>query len=213
MCNNYINLQTREVLDLEKVFTLKEEQSNDKLKKQLAKENGVEHYISIDARISELEWIKNSVMGSELTELFDLSCVDWNGVHENSLKSLVKETCDLWNNGIHSTTKIMNILKIARVTVIDYLKKGKDSGICDYDVEVGIKNSSLIPKREVVQLSADGLLMNTFDSLTNAGKTIKRSHGKISQCCKGKQKTSGGYKWMYKEDYDKYIEEQNSKLA
>ena len=34
---------------------------------------------------------------------------------------------------------------------------------------------------------------------------INKSH--IAACCKGKRKTAGGYHWVYKEDYDKLIEQ------
>ena len=39
-------------------MSLEETQENDRIKKQLAKENGINNYIIIDCRYSELEWIK-----------------------------------------------------------------------------------------------------------------------------------------------------------
>ena len=35
--------------------------------------------------------------------------------------------------------------------------------------------------------------------------------GNISSCCKGKRKTSGGYVWVYKDDYDKFDKNEHMK--
>jgi len=38
---------------------------------------------------------------------------------------------------------------------------------------------------------------------------LKINHTHISNCCNNKCKKAGGFKWMYKEDYDEYIKQQN----
>lgn len=57
--------------------SLKEEQDNDKYKKILALKNDIKHYIIIDARKSLFEWIKNSVIDSELTIFYDTKNINW----------------------------------------------------------------------------------------------------------------------------------------
>jgi hypothetical protein len=37
------------------------------------------------------------------------------------------------------------------------------------------------------------------------------SVGNISRVCRGRSVHTGGYKWMYKKDYDKYIEQSKTK--
>lgn len=112
--------------------TLKEEQENDRLKEQLAKENGIDRYIVIDARYSTLEWIKKSILNSELRDIIDLSEVDWFEIERLATKSMVKEACDLWMSGIRNSLEISKILKVSRGTVIIYLKRGAEIGWCDY---------------------------------------------------------------------------------
>lgn len=56
---------------------LKEVQKNDKCKKELALSNKINNYIELDCRHSDIDYIKNSILNSELKELFDLSQVDW----------------------------------------------------------------------------------------------------------------------------------------
>lgn len=113
--------------------TLKEEKENDELKKELAINNGINKYVVLDCRKSNIEYIKNSILSSELNILFDLSKIDWLQCHEFACNNKVKEACDLWNSGIKSTVKIGDILGVSRGTVINYLKRGKALKWCDYN--------------------------------------------------------------------------------
>lgn len=54
----------------------------------------------------------------------------------------------------------------------------------------------------VVQLTLDNKYVKEFDKITDACRELGvLDNGEISRVCKGKQKTSHGYKWMYKKDY------------
>lgn len=57
--------------------------------------------------------------------------------------------------------------------------------------------------KSVVQLSPDGIYyINTYPSAVVAAKKNGISYGHISSCCCGKRNSSGGYKWIFEEDYD-----------
>lgn len=101
--------------------TLEEEQSNDQLKECLAKENGIEHYIVLDCRKSELEWIKNSILNSELNELFDLSNVDWNECEKSSFNSYKKDILKKFENG-ETAVQILKKSNLGSTTVYRYLR-------------------------------------------------------------------------------------------
>ena len=116
--------------------TLKEEQENDKLKEKIAKENGIKHYIVIDCRKSELEWIKNSIMDSKLPELlkFKEENIDWIVCHENCLKTIVKDVCEYWNKlRIKTVTETSKYFNMDIHTVSEYLEKGSELGWCKYE--------------------------------------------------------------------------------
>lgn len=53
--------------------------------------------------------------------------------------------------------------------------------------------------RKVVQLSADGNYIRTWDKISDAEKQLGASHSAIIRCCKN-NKTHLGYKWKYKEE-------------
>lgn len=188
--------------------TLKEEQENDDIKKRIANENRIKNYIVVDARKSNMEYIKGSILHSEINKLFDLNNIDWFTCHQYACKSLVKVVCDLWNEGVKNATKIAELVKVHRFTVSRYLKQGAVIGLCDYDPTNAANKvreefvESL--KRKVVRLTVGNDYIDEFDSLTEAGKKFNTNKSNIYAACTGKVSTSCGYKWMYKDDYDTY---------
>ncbi|EGT3606748.1 hypothetical protein FKF97_10115 [Clostridium perfringens] len=115
--------------------TLQEEQANDKYKKETALKNGIKHYIELDCRESNLDYIKNSIQKSKLTKLFDLSNINWLQCAEFANKNIVKEVCDYWNRKKDCETKsdLGRIFKVNKTTISTYLKKGTKLGWCDYN--------------------------------------------------------------------------------
>jgi len=59
--------------------------------------------------------------------------------------------------------------------------------------------------RAVIQFNLNGDFINTYVTIVEASNTTKTPSDGICKCCKGKQLTSGGYKWMYKEAYDNIL--------
>lgn len=58
----------------------------------------------------------------------------------------------------------------------------------------GSKNPSA---KKVKQYNLDGKFIKEYDYATLAAKELKLDLSSIIKCCKGKQKTCGGYKWTY----------------
>ncbi|MEI2465182.1 zinc-ribbon domain-containing protein [Niallia taxi] len=175
---------------------LKEEQDNDRLKERLAKSNGIENYIVIDCRESDKEWIKSSILISDLSKLLDLKDgrVDWEKCHEQACKSLVKRACYLWNSGV-KVKQISNQLEVSNTAIRKYLKQGNLLGICDYRP---------VNRKNIVQLSLCGkYLINEWDSIAEAADHIGISATNISAVCRSITETSHGFRWMYTNDYEK----------
>ena len=177
--------------------TLQEEQENDRIKEELALNNGIKNYIVIDCRKSEINWIKEQILNSDLVKLFDLSTVNWDKCNEFALKNLVKEVCDYWHehreiNGEDITTKdVSKIFGLNKSTIRNYFKKGKQLGWCNYNPK---EESKLIKyktggnnKKSVYCIE----LNKTFQSLTEASNYCKVSKTCICEYLKGKQKSAG----------------------
>jgi len=57
-------------------------------------------------------------------------------------------------------------------------------------------------KKVVVQLDMKGKYISSYPSAVHAAEAVGVSRGNIWSSVKGKAKTSGGYKWVYEEDYE-----------
>lgn len=116
--------------------TLKEEQENDINKEFRARENNIKNYIIIDARLSNLEWIKKSVMASDLPKLMNFSekDIDWSECHREALSNLVKVACDYKKHDPQlSTSDIAMKMRLSNTAILTYLKNGSILGWCEYD--------------------------------------------------------------------------------
>lgn len=58
-------------------------------------------------------------------------------------------------------------------------------------------------KVSVVQLDKDLTVIKTYPSASSVYRELGLDTSGIIKCCKGKNKTCGGYKWMYLEEYEK----------
>jgi len=199
--------------DRKEARNLEEEQENDRLKGQLALENSIDEYVIIDCRYSDLEYIKNNILNSKLSNLFDLSNIDWLKCEEFACNSLVKIICEYKKNNPDSTTSdICKIMNLAKTTTIRYLKQGSELNWCDYDVKKERKNKGKKISGNNHYLSRKVICLNTleeFDTAVDAKNKYNAS--KICECCMGKRKSSGKHKitneplmWMY---YDEYLKE------
>ncbi len=107
--------------------------NNDKYKKQLALDNGIIHYIEIDASESNKEYLVSSIINSKLNTLFDLNNIDFDKCSYYALGSELEEILSLWNSGIRSTVEISKVVKLKSDTVAKYLKEAAAIELCDYN--------------------------------------------------------------------------------
>ena len=161
----------------------------------LAYDNGIENYIQLDCNYSDMEYIKNSMLNSELANMFNLSNINWNKCHEFACSNLVKEVCDYWHehreiNGEDIFTKdVSKIFGLDKTTIIRYLKQGSRFGWCNYDPKEESKKSGGQNNQPIYCVE----LNRIFTSIMDAEKKLKINHQNISSVLTGKRKTTGGY--------------------
>ena len=122
------------------VRTIEEEKQNDNYKMNLALSNGIKHYIQLDCKLSDYDYIKNSIIDSKLNDLFDLSVVDWDRCFKATFSSNVTLCAHLWNDGMKNTKDISDYIGFNITSVIKYLKQAAKIGLCDYELNY-TKNS------------------------------------------------------------------------
>lgn len=187
-------------------FTLLEYQiENDKLKKDTALMNGIENYIVIDARISDMDFIITSIKNNtDFNSLFDISEVSWKNVVSNISTPNTIRILNLYNNG-KSVSQIAENVHLSDVVVSRKLNDLTKYGLCEYK-GVGEKYKPVV-------------CLNTgeeFENLQQAGQKYNIDPNGISFCCRGlrNRKTAGklqdGTKltWLFKEDYKKKTKEE-----
>lgn len=115
-------------------MTLEDQQRNDQHKEDMAKANGIDYYVVLDCRESTKEWIVNSIMNSQLAELFDLSKVDFDQCDKDSSRNILFEVCRYKKEHPELfATDIAKVFHINEGTVRLYLNKGNNLGLCQYD--------------------------------------------------------------------------------
>lgn len=200
--------------------SLKEEQENDKLKKQMALNNGIKHYITLDCRYSDLNWMKNSIINSELGLLFDLSKVDFVKAFKYAQSNIVKEVCAIRDkyHGNITSTKLCEITGIGKSTIIRYLKIGTECGFLKYPYssidemrKTGSSNGKNLSK-VVYMYDRQGKYIREFNSSEDAYKATNIPKANIYNSCANKSKPRSCYIWRYFK-VDNILEYENQKEA
>ena len=181
--------------------TAKEEQINDKNKKELANKNGISKYIVLDCKHSNLEWIKKSIINSELNKYYDLSLIDWEKCFLFATNNLIKNVCNYWNkNNNMTSSQIAKYFKLNQSTIIKYLKIGTKLNWCYY-------NSKEIKDKEKKKVSIykNDILLGTYESLNALSREYQTKYGiylsvsNISRACNNKDGKYKGFVFRFEE--------------
>lgn len=164
--NNLMNGQSAEVSRL-----------IDCAKDRLAIEHGIK-VIRIPCIPSYTDVIKNSILTSPLSEIFDLSKIDWNECFYKSVSSNMKEICFEYNKGL-SIAELSKKYKKHVDTIRHYLSRGATIGICSY------RNDDR--KSHIVCLN-DG---KYFDMVKDVGSYYNISNAAVIRCCMGQAYNAG----------------------
>lgn len=168
--------------------SIRNDKEIDKLKRNLAKSNNIENYIEIDARKSDLIYLKEQTIIS-LSEYFDLTHIDWEIVYKNCSKSYVSTIWNMWNEG-STVLDIIKHLKLGKTTIIEYLIWGNNINKVMYPRNPKTKMS-------VDMFALDGTFIKTFDSINKAHLETGLSNHYIKRCCEHKVKKFDIYKWEF----------------
>lgn len=122
--------------------SLEDEQNNDKFKYTNAMNNGIEKYIVIDCSLSDINWIKNNILKSDLKDMFDLSNIDWDECEKYYNIDKKNKILELWNSGQCDTVNdISKKLNLSSYTVRSYLEKLSALKLCNYDPKDCLKKT------------------------------------------------------------------------
>lgn len=168
--------------------TKEESKRIDEYKDKMANNHNI-IVIRVDCGNAEFNYIKENIINSNLSSIFDLSIIEWGQCLINSSKSCKLLACDLWNGGMRDTTIIALHLKLHRATIVRYLTSLAKYGLCDYNPKESLINSNKGKSpsncRKVICITTNEI----FNSISDAQKKYKCDN--ISACCQGKRNFAG----------------------
>ena len=178
--------------------SLEEEIDNDIYKEKLAKANGVENYIIIDALESNIDYIKNSIEQSELCNVLKLSLIDWEQVSLCACSNLHMQVINMWNQGEKDLNVLSKQTKYSKNAIRNILKRY--CNLLTYAYE-DYYNKDILKKE--IEVYKNGKLIATYTStqeLCNRSIEdfgIQFDYRNISAVCKGKEKSHKGFSFRY----------------
>lgn len=181
-----------------------EEIANDEYKKEMALKNNVFNYIIIDARESNIRWMKNSICNSNLPIIlnFNYKEIEWDECNEYALSNDTKLICEKYNE-LKNIQFVADYFHCSYNTVKNKLKQGTINGWCNYDAEQAIKQAYIESSKRIIenmskpvaQFDIEGNFINKYPSIQEAQKKLGCGH--IWDCINGKRKTANGFQWRY----------------
>lgn len=176
--------------------SLQEEQENDILKKNLAFKNNISKYIVLDCRKSSLEWIKKSIIESDLLNILKVNelSINWEHANEFAMSNLVHEAAILFENN-YSVSDISKTFGKHVKTIRRWIHTAYNLGWCTKE-----------PRRESKPVYCIELNC-LFPSIINAEKNTNTTRKAIKGNCKGEflyagthPKTGEKLHWLYLND-------------
>ena len=191
---------------------------------------------------SRYGFIKENIVHSQLSQLFDLSNVDWELCGKQASATNILEVCRLWEECEMSVKEIRNITGLSKQTIWKYLTDGKEIGLCPTYNPVlshtrgiqkgdkstgkhfGRRNTYKQRSYEVTKpicLLQDGEIVTMFGSAPEAERKLPIFIGRtytakyIPNICSGYRKMTNGFdmKHISKEEYEQYKMIKNNEVV
>lgn len=100
------------------------------------------------------------------------------------------------------TKRIANTDYAKRTANTDYSKRTQNTNYASFQdrkvANTDYKSIAEKNRKPILQFHKDGTFVKEWTSIKEAGETLKIHRTDITQCCKGRYKSAGGYSWKYK---------------
>lgn len=166
-------------------------QLRDAKKRQLVRNRKNIYYFEINCSSNNVKELctqieKEAVMLKLLK--IEAKTIPWKKILQNIPKSLIIKAANLYNNETQDISKISEILKLHRQTVLNYLKQSQKMGLIEHK------------EPRIMQLDQNFKVVKIWESIHSI-EDFKISG--IRDCCNQKQYTSQGFKWQWEEEFSK----------
>lgn len=181
---------------------------NDKSKREIALQNGIINFIEIDCRKSNKEYIKSSIITSDLLKILDVKNeqINWEKCEEFAYGNLLINICSEYKYNNYTVEELCKLFKLNNVTIRKYLRVGSKLNICNYTKSFAKENSINALKKSVDKRKRQVKCINNgmiFSSVTDAIKYMQNitgtngARGAICRVLKGTQSNYKGFVFEY----------------
>ena len=126
---------------------------NDIYKHKLATDNGIDNYIVIDCRFSKPDYIYENICKSDLKNIVNLKCIDFNFIDLLCQKNILSEIVDMYNKN-YDTNKIKELTKISKTQICRLLIKADSLNLIKYDNQKYKKKATAKAQKTLYQNNA-----------------------------------------------------------
>lgn len=178
--------------------SLAEQQRIDKEKIDLAVAHNM-RLIQINCSNSTFSFMRDAILRSALSEILDLSKVDWGACGVEASSSLLKDVCHAWDGQYNSVEDLAFEYHMTPTTVRKYLRDGGLIGFCNYDDNVYKSYRKRIHYENISAVAGNPIMCIETGVVYNSYADVKRKTGMcLSKPAIGNpQKTSHGFHWVY----------------
>lgn len=171
----------------------------DLIKDQMAQEHDIQ-VIRIDCNYKKgerFEHIKKHIMSSQLSNLFDLSSINWELCDRQAQKKIVVQIASLYND-CYTMEEMIENLNYDKMAIQRWLRQAKKIGLCEYDAKELAKRNTDFKKTNTIvvnRYTQDSQYINSYNSLTEAAIDVGSSVGNICRACNNSNFSVRGYKY------------------
>lgn len=163
-----------------------EEKLNDAYKQEIALLNGIDYYYSIDCCKSEMEYIKDSILATDLLNILGITPndIDWVECDRFATSNFCKMICDYYNEHEDMSAKeIAEVFKIGRKSCARFLNKGATLNWCSYNPREKSSANASKRSKSVYCENLDMTFRNAMEAAiflgannpSGAGRSIRKS--------------------------------------
>lgn len=136
------------------------QQNVDTIKTSLAQQHNF-NIVRIDCDYigDPLPYIKNNIMKSRLSQMLNLSLIDWSECEKVMITSGIRMACQLWEYNECCVSEIADILRFDRHTIRYYLQRGNAVGLCP---SYNTKESAFRSHSQCVAVYKDDIFVRAF---------------------------------------------------
>lgn len=202
--------------------TLEQEQENDKLKEEMAIDNGYE-YFALDCRNSSPIYIIEKLKESPLSEYIkELDNTVWEKVAKDAESNISIQVIEKWNKTKYTEKQLAKKFNVTIPTIVNYLKRGEEMGLCTYikrdTSPTKTKRNKRSRRKEEVVLVKNGEIIHIAKNRKDMSDYLNGyPESTIKECCEGRglkgkkthhvnSKKFGMMYFYYKQDYENYTD-------